>query len=227
MAGEIQTWGETSETMRALPNDRWRRFVENYVLGTPPCAAEAYRNAGLGLRSSPLDQARDAYRLLRDDRISAAVAELSKKYFRAAIPGAVAAVKEIIADPAHKDRARVSLSLINRVDPEITRSELEVTHRRALSHDEEAIEELQALRKLEVSRTKLIATFGEDGLARLERLEARQLELRAARAKVIDAEIIDSETDSESLVPEAAAPPREVRIDQSDDDPEDDLGSTF
>jgi hypothetical protein len=190
---EIQTWGETSETMRALPNDRWRRFVENYVLGTPPCAAKAYRNAGLGLNSSTLDQARDAYRLLRDDRINAAVAELSKKYFRAAISGAVTAVKEIIADPNHKDRARVSLSLINRVDPEITRAELEITTRRILSHDEEAIEELQALRKLGVAPEKLIETFGEDGLTRLVRLEARQLEQRAERAKVINPEIVDNE----------------------------------
>jgi hypothetical protein len=189
----IQTWGETSETMRALPNDRWRRFVENYVLGAPPCAAKAYRAAGLGLNSSTLDQAREAYRLLRDERVNAAVADLSKKYFRAAIPAALSAVKEILEDADHKDRARVALSLINRVDPEISRHELEITSRRILSHDEEAIEELQALRKLGVAPEKLIETFGEDGLARLERLEARQIEQRAERAKVIDAEIVDNE----------------------------------
>jgi hypothetical protein len=83
--------------------------------------------------------------------------------------------------------------LINRVDPEISRHELEITSRRILPHDEEAIEELQALRKLGVAPEKLIETFGEDGLARLERLEARQIEQRAERAKVIDAEIVDNE----------------------------------
>jgi hypothetical protein len=138
-----QTFGELSPAMRALPNERWRQFVYLYVTGRPTRgAAEAYRAAGFG-STKPIDQARDAFKLLCDERIMAAVAELSKKHFRAAIPEAVQAVREIINDPAHRDRARVSMALIDRVDPIVGRHQLEITGRVTLSADEEALEELK------------------------------------------------------------------------------------
>lgn len=199
-----EAFGELGPCMRALPNERWRKFVFHYVLGKPARgAAEAYRAAGFG-STKPIDQARDAFKLLCDERIMAAVAELSKKYYRGAIPEAVRAVREIITDPDHRDRARVAMSLINRVDPEIARHELEITARR-LSPDEEALEELAALRKLGASREKLIELFGGNYLPRLERLEAAVLEKRAGHAKLIDAEIID-----EAEPAEIEAPPDDV-----------------
>jgi hypothetical protein len=128
-AQELQKWGELSPAMRALPNERWRQFVYLYVAGRPARgAAEAYRAAGFG-STKPIDQARDAFKLLCDERIMAAVAELSKKHFRAAIPEAVAAVREIINNPDHRDRARVSMALIDRVDPIVGRHQLEITGR--------------------------------------------------------------------------------------------------
>ena len=166
MSGEIESWGETSATLRALPNAKWRTFVERYVQGMPPNAAKAYREAGFR-SSTTIAQARDAHRLLRDERVKAAVAELTQVYWRGAAPEAVAASLEIIRDVNHKDRARVAMSLINRVDPEITRSHLEITARRILSPDEEALEELAALRKLKVAREAMVNAFGENGLARL------------------------------------------------------------
>jgi hypothetical protein len=115
---QSENWGELGPAMRALPNERYREFVRHYVIGKPKRgAAAAYRAAGLGLKSTPLNQAREAYKLLRDERIIAAVAEESKKHYRAQIPAAVQAVHEIIADPDHRDRARVAMSLIDRVDP--------------------------------------------------------------------------------------------------------------
>jgi hypothetical protein len=182
-----QTFGELSPAMRALPNERWRQFVYLYVTGRPTRgAAEAYRAAGFG-STKPIDQARDAFKLRCDERIMAAVAELSKKHFRAAIPEAVQAVREIINDPAHRDRARVSMALIDRVEPIVGRHQLEITGRVTLSADEEALEELKAVRALGVTREKLIELFGGNYLPRLERLEAA----RAERAKVIDAETIE------------------------------------
>ncbi len=75
---ELQKWGELSPAMRALPNERWRQFVYLYVAGRPTRgAAEAYRAAGFN-SAKPIDQARDAFKLLCDERIMAAVAELSK-----------------------------------------------------------------------------------------------------------------------------------------------------
>jgi hypothetical protein len=65
----------------------------------------------------------------RARREAESVAEESKKFFRAAIPEAVQAARDIIADPAHKDRARVAMALIDRVDPVITHHNIGVTHR--------------------------------------------------------------------------------------------------
>jgi hypothetical protein len=187
------TWGELGPAMRALPNERWRQFVYNYVAGHPTRgAAQAYRNAGFGMDSTPLNQARAAWMLLHDDRVLAAVAELSRKYYRSAIPEAVQAVRDIIADPDHRDRARVSMALIDRVDPLVGRSELQITTRH-ISRDEEDLEELKALRTLGATRERLTELFGENYLPRLERLEAK----KAAEAKVVGATTIDEIADDD------------------------------
>lgn len=142
-----ETYGELGEAMRALPNEKWRDFVRYYLTGKPlRGAAEAYRKAGFQARDT-LNDARNAYQLLHDDRMQRAIAEESRKHYRAAIPGAVEAVKEILADPDHKDRVRVAQGLLDRVDPLSTRHEMGVTHR-VLSADDEALEELKAARHL-------------------------------------------------------------------------------
>jgi hypothetical protein len=52
-----ETWGELGAAMRALPNRRWSEFVRHYVTGKPGhgAAVRAYRAAGLGKGSSPLN----------------------------------------------------------------------------------------------------------------------------------------------------------------------------
>ncbi len=202
-----ETFGELGPAMRALPNERWRQFVYLYVTGRPTRgAAEAYRAAGFG-STKPIDQARDAFKLLCDERIMAAVAELSKKHYRGAIPEAVQAVREIINDPNHRDRARVSMALIDRADPIVGKHQLEITGRVTLGADEEALEELRAARHLGVTREKLIELFGGNELPRLERLEA----VKAERAKIIDAEVIGADA---QLVEEHAITP----VEESGDD---------
>lgn len=189
---EPESWGELGPAMRALPNERWREFVRHYVVGKPKRgAAAAYRAAGLGTESTPLNQARAAYKLLRDDRIIQAVAEESKKHYRVQIPAAVQAVHEIIADPGHRDRARVAMALIDRVDPVVTRHELGVTHR-IIDPDQEALEELKAARQLGATRETLLQLFGSNGLDRIEALEAAELVKRSATAKVIKVEVIEA-----------------------------------
>jgi hypothetical protein len=164
-----ETWGELSPAMRALPNERWRQFVRYYVTGKPGrgAAVRAFRACGLGKGSSSLHQAREAYKMLHDDRMTAAVAEESKKFFRAAIPEAVQAARDIIADPAHKDRARVAMALIDRVDPVITQHNIGVTHR-IVDPDQEALEELKALRQLGTGREQAV------GVVRAERARSHR-----------------------------------------------------
>jgi hypothetical protein len=170
------------------------RAVIGYVTGKPGrgAAVRAFRACGLGKGSSSLHQAREAYKMLHDDRMTAAVAEESKKFFRAAIPEAVQAARDIIADPAHKDRARVAMALIDRVDPVITQHNIGVTHR-IVDPDQEALEELKALRQLGTGRDKLLELFGPNGLDRIEALEAADLAKRITQAKIIDAQIIEAE----------------------------------
>lgn len=183
-----ETYGELGEAMRALPNEKWRDFVRYYLTGKPlRGAAEAYRKAGFQARDT-LNDARNAYQLLHDDRMQRAIAEESREHYRAPIPGAVEAVKEILADPDHKDRARVAQGLLDRVDPLITRHELGVTHR-VLSADDEALEELKAARHLGASREKLLELFGGNYLPKLEQLEAQ----KAVSAKLVKGETIDAD----------------------------------
>lgn len=207
-AVQSETWGELGPAMRALPNERWRAFVRSYVTGKPGKGApvRALRSAGFK-SSTPLNQAREAYKLLHDDRIVAAIAEEAKKFFRAAIPEAVQAARDIVGDPAHKDRARVAMALIDRVDPLVTRHEVGVTHR-LIDPDQEALEELKAARALGATREKLLELFGPNGLDRLEALEAVDIARRSTAAKVIEAQSIEAD------------PPAPIIPTQDEPDPE-------
>ncbi len=133
--------------------------------------------------------ARIALRLMRDDRILAAINEESKKIVRGGAPEAAKALLNLVRDPEHKDHARAIAMMLSRTDPEITRQEMQITHR-VLDPDQEALEELHALRSLGTSHEKLLELFGGNGLARLERLEATELEHRATSAKTIEGELV-------------------------------------
>lgn len=186
-------WGQYGPCMRALPNDRWRLFVESYVLGVTrsghPNAAAAARVAGFGKpNSTAVRMAHLAWKLMRDDRIVAAIAEESRKLLRSGAPEAVRALQAIVRNPEHKDHIRGVAMVLDRADPvtTISHAQVDVTHR-LLDPDEEALEELRALRQIGATREKLIELFGGNGLARIEKLEAQ----RAEGAKVIDGEVIE------------------------------------
>jgi hypothetical protein len=80
--------------------------------------------------------------------------------------------------------------VLARTDPEIERHDFSVTHK-VLNPDEEALEELRALRQLGTRRDKLLELFGGNALPRLEALEASDKARRAASAKVVEGEVID------------------------------------
>ncbi len=187
-------WGELGPAMKALPNDRWRAFVEFYVLETfrngaknnYGAQARAARAAGFGSpKSKPKALAHMAWARMRDDRMIAAIAEESRKLLRSGAPEAVKAVHAGIRNPDHKDHARFVAMVLDRADPVESKQLIEVTHKH-LDPDQEALEELRALRSLGTAREKLIDLFGTNGLDRLERLEAADTTRRASNAKVID-----------------------------------------
>lgn len=185
-----EAWGEMGPAMRALPNDRWRAFVVALVTGKQGKGAQtnAYRAAGFA-SNSPRAQRVEASKMVRDERIIAAVGEECRKFLRVGHPIAIHALFNMINDTKHRDHARAVGMLLDRVDPVTTRHDMLVTHQH-ISPDQEALEELRALRQLNVTREKLIEVFGGNYLPRLERLEAETV----SKAKVIDAVAVEVET---------------------------------
>jgi hypothetical protein len=188
-----EDWGELGPCMKALPNNKWRLYVEFYLLEKPGYGAQvnaAWRAGFFTERTTPMNRARIASRLHRDERIQAALVEEGRKIVRGAAPDAARALLELVRDKDHKDHARGIAMVLGRTDPEITRHDMNVVHK-ILSPDEEALEELRALRQLGTGRDKLLELFGGNGLARLEQLEAADTERRAAKAKVVEGQVID------------------------------------
>jgi hypothetical protein len=192
LARQKEDWGRDGPAVRALPNQRWRDFVYHYVTQPPGHGAltNAARLAGFGQSSTPTNLAKLAWKLSHDDRMIAAIAEVSRAIVRRAAPEAVNALLALIRDPKHRDHARGIAMIVARTDAEIARTDISVTHK-VIDEDEEAREELRALRALGTTREKLLELFGVNGLARLEALEATDKLRRANEAKVIG-EVIEN-----------------------------------
>jgi hypothetical protein len=187
-----QDWGQLGPAMKALPNDQWRAFAEHYVTEKPGhgALAAAARKAGFGKKSTPANVAKIAWRMSRDERMIAAIAELSRAIIRVGAPQAVNAILNVIMDPTHKDHVRACDIVLSRADPVETRHKMEVIHK-TVDPDQEALEELRALRQLGTPRKTLLELFGHNGLDRIEALERADAARRADEAKVIDGEVIE------------------------------------
>ena len=191
--------GQPGPAMRALPNDRWRLFVETYLWETFTngnknnygAQAAAARKAGFGTpRSKPITLAHIGWRLLKDDRMVAAVAEESRKLLRAGAPQAVKAVHDGILNPNHPStlnswrccsiaptRKRASNWSRSRTGPSIPiRNRLKSFAPCAARH----------------ATPKTDRTVWINGLDRLERLEAADKVRRANEAKMIEGEVIEA-----------------------------------
>jgi hypothetical protein len=185
-----QDWGELGPCMKALPNNKWRLYVEFYLLEKPGYGAQvnaAWHAGFFTEKTTAMNRARIASRLHRDERIQAALIEEGRKIVRGCAPDAAKALRELVRDKDHKDHAHGIAMVLNRVDPEITRHDLNVVHK-IIDPDTEALEELRALRALHTPHAKMLEVFGINGLDRLLALEAAD-DGRADAAKVIEGTI--------------------------------------
>jgi hypothetical protein len=200
-----EDWGQLGPCMKTLPNDQWRAFAEAYATKKPGhgMLVEAAREAGFGVGSTPEIQAKIAWRLANDDRMIAAIAELSRKIIRVGAPEAANAALALVRNPEHKDHGRAIQWFLDRADPIETKHRMEVVHRN-IDPDEEAIEELKALRALGTPREKLLELYGHNGLERLE-------DLASSRAKVIEHEPAESPPASRNRVATILAPASKKR----------------
>jgi hypothetical protein len=197
-------WGELGPAMKALPSDRWRAFVEFYLIETctnknknfKGAKEAAARKARFGKpNSSATTLSQIGYRILQDPRMIAAIAEEGRKFLRSSIaPEAIKALENMVRDPEHKDHARAVAMVLDRTDPLVAHQQIDVTHKH-VDADQEGIEELRALRQLGTSHEKLVELFGGNGLARLEALEAADTAQRAQHAKVIEGEAVEIESE--------------------------------
>src|SRR5260370_12518834 len=126
-----EDWGQLGPAMQALPNDQWRAFAEAYATKKPAhgMLVEAAREAGFGIGSTPTIMAKIAWRLANDDRMIAAIAELSRKIIRVGSTEAANAVLALLRDPKHKDHGRGLGMVLSRSDPIATLHTMEVVHR--------------------------------------------------------------------------------------------------
>src|SRR5690242_4679744 len=137
-----EIWGELGPAMRALPSNRWRAFVECLLLEPPGhgAATHAARRAGFGhARTSPLNMAKIASRLMRDERIIDAIREESRKLLRAGAPDAAKALLNLVRNPEHPHHARGIAMVLARTDPEVQQHDLQISHR-IIDPDQEALE---------------------------------------------------------------------------------------
>jgi hypothetical protein len=184
-------FGNWGPAMRALPNDGWREFVYRLAREKPRRGAlvAAARAAGFCKGSTPAIAAKLAWKMAHDERAIAAITEESKKILRVAFPEGANALLNLVRDPEHREHGRAIGLLLERVFPAETRHSVEVVHK-VVDPDQEALEELRALRLLDTPREKLLTLFGHNGLDRIERLEMADNFRRANEAKVIDGEVI-------------------------------------
>jgi hypothetical protein len=169
---------------------RERRFVY-WLLNLPPkkgFRVRAARLAGFGAKfsSSPHNVNSIAQALLSQQRIIDLIVEVTKKQIRSSAPEALAAVREIIADSAHRDRLKAAQTILERVEPTMQRVDVNVRHE-VVDRDGEAVSYLRKLKSLGVSREKLEEELGFSDLPRYERLLQLEDAKRAA-APVIDVE---------------------------------------
>jgi hypothetical protein len=182
-----EAWGELGPAMREL-TEKQRLFVRHLLTSKPGYGAlsRAYRAAGYGNPKRPENGRKDAHALSRNPKIVAAIVEEGKNYVRGAgYAQAVTALLHMVSDPEHREHGRAVAMVLDRVDPVVSKQLIDVTHRHE-DPDRASLEELKALRKLGTSREKLLEIYGENGLDRIELLEAGEIAQRAAAAKIID-----------------------------------------
>jgi phage terminase small subunit len=103
-----------------------RRFC-HWLVQLPPkkgFKVQAARLAGYR-ETSPHNLNSIAQDLLSRDRVIALIAELAKKQIRSAAPEAIAAVTEILGNPAHRDRLKAA-NVVLGLDPTVQRLDVNV-----------------------------------------------------------------------------------------------------
>jgi hypothetical protein len=179
---------DLGDAMKALPSDRWRAFVRHYILdGTIGAPGRAY--AAAGFESKPEHRPQNAWRLLQDPRIIAAISEQTKRVLRVGHPLAVQVLYQIMANGEDKDKLKAAALLLERADPAQSSHRLDVVHQH-VSPEDELYEEFRAMIQLGVAQEKLRQIFGGNRIPALQQRYAEE-------AKVINGKVDDESSSTE------------------------------
>lgn len=105
--------GQFGPKMRALNTNGQRRFVIALCEQTHRDYSAAYRAAGYGAEEG-VSLRNCASKMAHDERIQEALQEEAGRRLKALLPMALSRAEEILADPQHKDSAKIALGVLDR-----------------------------------------------------------------------------------------------------------------
>ena len=165
-----------------------RRFV-HWLMSLPPkpgFRAQAAKLAGYGANSTKHVIDSLASKMMRSPAVSNLIAEVTRTTIRTLAPEALAAVREVLADPGHRERLKAAENILERIEPTRQRLDVNVRHE-VVDREQEAVAYLRKLKQLGVSRERLEDELGYSDLPRYERLlELEDAKQNIARGKVIE-----------------------------------------
>lgn len=170
------------EPLRALPTNKMRSFVLNYI--SHRVGARASREAGyLPETATALDHAQNAYELLHRDDVIEAIVAMTKLQLRSLAPAAIAALKELIEQPG-RDAARVRAitTVLERTDAVVNK--VDVTHTHHFDPIRVTLDEIVRLRSAGATREAIMLALGLQSDFEMSHYE----NLLAQEKPVIDAE---------------------------------------
>lgn len=143
--------------MRALPSDKMRAFVLDFVATGQANATQSCREAGYKDNGGSAIRVQ-AHSLLHDQRILDAIQEVSAKNVTALLPAAVNALGLILTDPAHRDFGKIAAHVcaIAGISP-LSKHQVEHT----LSADEMKARIAQLALDLGIDPAQLLGTSAE------------------------------------------------------------------
>ncbi len=105
--------GQFGPKMRALTTNGQRRFVIALCEQSHRDYSAAYRAAGYGAEEG-VSLRNCASKMAHDERIQEALQEEAGRRLKALLPMALESVEHILADPQHKDNAKIALGVLDR-----------------------------------------------------------------------------------------------------------------
>jgi hypothetical protein len=182
------------EALRDLRDERWRKFVWNYVFNGAN-GAEAARAAGY----SDVKEAAKvrAHILLQREDIDAAIQALTTKYLFSLAPKAAMALERLLDNPKHPKHDRAIDMVLNRSGHgETSKVDVSLSGNVAVSHSDAAVSDLRRLKALGLPRDRLLEVFGFSGLDRYERMLALTDQVGVSR-ETIDTAAVEVKPDGQ------------------------------